>query len=502
MSSYARGQLSPDGSYRWDGTAWTPAAPNQPAPPPAWLSLRLSARASWLSLAGCVIVGLLADQFLRLGTIGLAATAMLVVAAAALVIARPIKRAQPLALAAVAVILAGFLTLRASPWLIWPDLLTATGLLAIAASIATSGSVFDIGIPEIAGRAFHALAHFATGIAYIARPAIDARGRVSGLGPLARGVAIAAPIAVLLCALLASADPVFASFLALNIDPGRLVLDVLFFAFGVIAMAGLLRLAAAEPLDRIDGPRWRLGSTETLVVLGVLDAIFAAFAFAQALAASGAAAGTLRAAGVTYSDYARNGFFQLLWVAGITLVVLVALSRISRVSARGFQLLALAAIALTLLIVFVAFRRLSLYEEAYGFTMLRLYSHIFAAWVAVVFLLLAAELLGTARNRRWFAGAVAASALAVVMALNVANPEALVVSLNVDHARSTHKIDSAYLAGLSSDATPAMVSALMDPAVRAQVRRAACAGPKSYAPEPVAFNLADLQAAAARRAHC
>ena len=49
---------------------------------------------------------------------------------------------------------------------------------------------------------------------------------------------------------------------------------------------------------------------------------------------------------------------------------------------------------MTLLIVLVAWMRLSLYEGAYGFTMLRLYSHIFAGWVAVVFVLLAADLAG------------------------------------------------------------------------------------------------------------
>src|SRR5205823_10690437 len=172
--------------------------------------------------------------------------------------------------------------------------------------------------------------------------------------------------------------------------------------------AGLLRLAASEPLDRVDGPTWRLGATEALVVLAILDAVFVVFALAQVLAASGAAAATLKSAGVTYADYARSGFFQLLWVSGITLAVLFLFSRISRLSQRrsalGFMVLAESAIALTLMIDAVAFHRLSLYEEAYGFTILRLYSQVLAGWVAVLLVLLGLVYIGMLNMMRWFSG--------------------------------------------------------------------------------------------------
>lgn len=501
VSSHPPGQLSPDARWRWDGTSWRPAA--QPGlVPPAWLSSRVSTPATWLTVAGCAVVGLLADQFLRVATFGLATTAMQVAAALTLALAHGLRRVESLALGALAVALAAFITVRSSPWLVWPDLFGSIALLTAAASIAVRGSILDLGVSEIAARACHALVHFVAGMGFVARPLLDARHSMVKAGPAARGLLIAAPIAVLIIALLASADPVFASFVTLNVDIGTFLLDVVFMIIGLAAMAGLARLAAAETLDRINGPTWRLGTTEALVVLAILDAIFAAFAFAQALAATGAAANTLHAAGVTYSDYARNGFFQLLWVAGITLAVLIALSRIIRLSSRVFVGLALVAIALTMLIVFVAYRRLSLYEEAYGFTMLRLYSHIFAVWVAAVFLLLAADLLGVSRGRRWFAGAAAATALAVLLALNVLNPEALVVAHNVERARATHKLDTDYLASLSSDATPAMVNAISIPGMSSQLRGAACTGSKAYSPPLAAFNLADQQAAAARRARC
>ena len=238
------------------------------------------------------------------------------------------------------------------------------------------------------------------------------------------------------------------------------------------------------------------------------DAIFTGFAVAQVLAAAGAAGDTLRAAGISYADYARSGFFQLLWVAGITAVVLIVFSRITglnqRRTRRAFLVLGEIGVALTLLIVFVAFQRLSLYESAYGFTMLRLYSQIFAVWIAVVFALLAADMAGLFPRRRWFVGATSISAMAVLLALNLANPEAVVVALNVNLARSMHKIDAQYLAELSSDATPALLDqrVQVDAALGREISRVACAGPRSYSVSPAAFNWSVAEAASARRRGC
>jgi hypothetical protein len=475
---------------------------------PGWISLKLRSQATWKTLGGAVLAGLLADQFLRAGSFGLAATVTVAAAAVMLVTLGSLKRTEAGLMAGAAVLMSIWLTLRASPWLLWPDLLAGITLIGIAASLSIRGSIFDLGMAELAARALHAGVHVVTGACFIARPIVGARRRYATLVPLARGLLIAAPIAAVLGGLLASADPVFASFFSLNVDAGQLLLDAFFVLLGFLAMAGFFRLAASEPLDRVDGPAWRLGATEALVVLVVLDAVFAAFALAQVLAAAGAASDSLRSAGVTYSEYARSGFFQLLWVSGITLVVLVVFSRISGLSERStkltFTLLAEIAISLTLMVVVVAFNRLSLYEEAYGFTMLRLYSHIFAVGIAVVFLLLALDLLGVKSQRRWFVGAVGATVVTMLLALNLINPEAVVVMLNVDHAKSSHKIDSGYFAELSSDATPALVTSResLDPALRLQLDKVVCAGPSQYSVSLAAFNWADAQAAAARRANC
>lgn len=511
------GQVSADGMWRWDGASWQPvAAGTMQQPGPSWLNLDVRATPTWVALAGTLIVGLIADQALRIGTFGLAASLAVAVSALFLVFTGRLLTLGSRLLAAAAVLFGVWLSARASSWLLWPDLAMSFALLGLAASLAHSGSLLDTGIAEAAARAVHAFIHGMGGAAFIVRPLRQTRdrltaGRAQGalpfVGPLARGLLIAAPIAILLTGMLAAADPVFASFFNLNLDIGQLILDAVFVLIGSLTIAGLLRLAAADPVSRVNGPVWRLGSIEGLVVLAVLDAIFAAFAVAQAIAAAGAAGDTLHAAGLTYADYARSGFFELLWVAGITAIVLILFSRITGLTRpstkRAFLVLGQIGIVLTLLIVFVAFRRLSLYEEAYGFTMLRLYSQVFAVWIAVVFLLLAADMAGVLRHRRWFVGATWVSAIVLLLAVNLANPEAVVVALNIDHARSAHKIDTQYLAELSSDATPALLASRsqLDPALGRDIARVACAGPKAYAVR-LNFNWSDAAAASARSEGC
>jgi len=498
------GQLSADGRWRWDGTAWQPVAVTVPS----WASPAVRFNATWAAAVAALLIGVVADQWIRTGTFGLGASITFLIGAVVVIRLGRLERPESRILVGLAALFACWFTLRASPWLLWPDLIAAVALVGLAASVAVRGSAFDLGVAELAARAVQALVQVAAGVGFVGRPLLKTRGRLAAAVPLLRGVLIAVPIAALLAGLLASADPVFASFFNLNIDVGRLLLDVLFIAVGSLCAAGLLRLAASEPLDRFDGPAWRLGGTEALVVLAILDAVFAAFAIAQVLAASGAAADTLRSAGVTYADYARSGFFQLLWVSGITLAVLFLFSRISKFSNRrnalAFMVLAECAIALTLMVDVVAFRRLSLYEEAFGFTMLRLYSHVFAVWIAVVFGLLAADFVGLWSRRRWFVGATVASALTVLLGLNFINPEALVVAFNTNHAQTAHKIDGDYLSQLSSDATPALLASrtFLDQALQSQVDKAACAGERVYSAPLAAFNWSDAQAAAARRSGC
>ena len=117
-------QLSADGRWRWDGARWQPVAPAVPRLP-AWAEGRVRQNATWAALAAAVLVGLLADQSLRNGRFGLAASLTIVLGGAASIWVGGLRRLESRLLVLVAAVFAVCLTLRASPWLLWPDLIVA-----------------------------------------------------------------------------------------------------------------------------------------------------------------------------------------------------------------------------------------------------------------------------------------------------------------------------------------------------------------------------------------
>ncbi len=103
--------------------------------------------------------------------------------------------------------------------------------------------------------------------------------------------------------------------------------------------------------------------------------------------------------------------------------------------------------------------------DAFGLTMLRLYSLTVAWWLGAVFVLVGIALAGFGRTRHWLLGAVAASMLLAAQVLNLLDPEAYVVDHNSrrasgDLTAQTIGFDAGYTATLSDDAVPALYAAL------------------------------------------
>jgi hypothetical protein len=112
-----------------------------------------------------------------------------------------------------------------------------------------------------------------------------------------------------------------------------------------------------------------------------------------------------------------------------------------------------------------AFQRLRLYEAAYGYTQLRLYSHVFMVWLAVAFVWFLVTLwrwpldrLGTGPDR--FAIGAFVAALGFLITLNAINPDAFIAEQNLARYQVTGKLDAYYLTRLSEDAVPALVLAM------------------------------------------
>lgn len=391
-------------------------------------------------------------------------------------------------LPATALVLAVFVGVRGDPVLVFFDILASLGLTTAALAAIGGHAVTRRLLPGVAalvGRVVGWTAFSAPSVisdaAVAVRPGEATRGRLARARPFLRGLLIALPVVVVFTALFAAADAVFATIVGDLFDvqldlgelPGRL------FVAAVIAWmaAGALAFVADAPsqADPVVGDRFRfLGSTEAIVVLVAVDAVFLVFVALQAAYLFGGL-DTLAASGLTYAEYARRGFFELLAVAalagGLVLVGEAVIQRRSRAYVAG----AIGLMVLTAVVLASAFLRLRLYQDAYGWTELRFYVLASIGWLALgIGMAIAALWLD---RSRWLVHGLVMAAALVGLAINVIGPVRHVAEQNVARALNPALVapdgrsglDAEYISGLGHDAVPAIISAL--PALPEHTRR-------------------------------
>ncbi|MFI6645122.1 DUF4153 domain-containing protein [Streptomyces sp. NPDC050504] len=290
-----------------------------------------------------------------------------------------------------------------------------------------------------------------------------------GWGRFVRPALVAVGLLVVFGALFAGADAAFADLLgslapdvSMDDSPWR---ALLFLAGLVGALAAARTAAAPVRWDRIKTREGRArGRMEWALPLVVLDALFAVFIAVQLAVLFGGYDKVLEKTGLTYAEYARQGFWQLLCATLLTLLVIaLALRWAPRSDPRDRTLVRVVLgvlCVLTLVVVVSALRRMELYVDAYGLTRLRVSVAAMEIWLGVVLLLIiGAGILGARRLPQ----VIAASAAAAVLAFGLLSPDALVAEQNVQRyeraaakGEGAEKIDLSYLRGLSADAVPAL----------------------------------------------
>ena len=387
---------------------------------------------------------------------------VLVVAVALAVAARfaraeaPGRRVERWVWGGAALLLVSAAVLRDAAWVVVPALL---GALALG-SLAVAGGRTWAGV----GRGLvAAVVRSPRGPGLVVRGAISAvpAGSAPPLRPIARGAGLAAILLTVFGVLFVTGDAAFAQ-LAVDTLPTTRDADVLVLRAVVlvaaVALAGGLALARlAGPRDHAGPPRRRLASSEWLVALVALDLLVAAFVGVQLAVLFGDERHVLTTAGLTYAEYARAGFVQLLVAAALTLAVAGAALRWSPPGRRTAIRAALGVLcALTLVVLASALHRLDLYQDAYGATRLRLAAH---AGILLTGALLALVLGALAIARfAWLPRAVTATVALALAGFVAVNPDLRIAERNLARA----EVDEAYLRELSADAAPALPRRLVD----------------------------------------
>jgi len=407
-------------------------------------------------LLAAVATGVLAALALPFHDLGLG-TFLVLLAAGTVVLAASRRRREPftLACAGLCVLLAATSMLRDADWIIVLCLLAGTALClcGVTAGRTVPGFVLAGVAWPLAGL---------RGLPWLGRTL----GRLTGFGHSAavvRTLVWSALGLIVFGALFASADALLAewsSALLPDLTWGSAVVRT----FVAVAVGGMVLAAAYLALNppRVEpdwsAPRPVAHRFEWLAPVLVVNAVFAAFLVAQAAVVFGGHDYLQRTTGLTYAAYVHQGFGQLTIATALTLLVIWAAARKVPRDTPADRLWLRASLGLlcvqTLVVVASALHRMDLYQEAYGFTQLRLLVDVFEGWLGL--LVLAVVAAGVVLRAGWLPRFALFSGVVALLALAAINPDAWIAQQNLDRYADTGKVDWTYLRSLSDDAVPVL----------------------------------------------
>ena len=176
------------------------------------------------------------------------------------------------------------------------------------------------------------------------------------------------------------------------------------------------------------------------IALGAVCVLYLVFMLSQLPYFFSAFTGERPVGWLVYSEYARQGFFELCGITVINLVLILAgnlTCKKRRVDSRMLKVLNIALALITLALIATAFSKMALYIDAYGLTMPRLLPCVFMLFLGAVFIALIAL-------QKWNFSIVRFALVAgavLLCGVFMSNPDAMVVRYNTDR----------YLSGTLSD---------------------------------------------------
>lgn len=270
------------------------------------------------------------------------------------------------------------------------------------------------------------------------------------------GILISIPVLMVVLKLLISADTQFERLLGAIPDWFN-VLDaegmVRFFAivFFTFAFFGFLQALFNKQIkvlkQQADTEKFKLDPIITATVLILINIVYVLFTIVQFKYFFG---GALQD-DLTYAEYARKGFFELLFVTminlSITVLVLTFVDRASLTMKRLTQIMLTLLVFSSSVMLSSAFIRLSMYEEAYGFTLTRVLAHSFMLFLVIIF---AYTLVKIWIEKLSLVHFYFISSLIYYTGITLVDLDKIVVKENINRYEVTGKIDVHYLNSLSS----------------------------------------------------
>lgn len=265
-----------------------------------------------------------------------------------------------------------------------------------------------------------------------------------------KALCITIPIVIVIVAILASADSVFNNmiFNILNVFTNifssidfsgfiiRLILIICIFIYLSSFFYNITKYEEEPVLENYTNESKKIESMTLKMVLTALNIVYLIFCIIQINSLF------MQKTNINYADYARQGFFQLMIVSIINLIVILIAKKYGEENNKYINFMEILMIIFTLIIIVSSAVRMYFYEQAYGYTLLRLLVYCVLLTEAILLIPTILYILNKHRNliKTYFT-------IIVVMyiGMNIINFDAIIANRNINRYIETGKIDLEYL---------------------------------------------------------
>lgn len=180
------------------------------------------------------------------------------------------------------------------------------------------------------------------------------------------------------------------------------------------------------------------------MLLVVLNIVYLVFCYIQvnSLFAKVNLAGTFN-----YAEYARSGFFQLMFVSFINFVLILISNNHNEKREKFIKILNLFLIVFTIIIVLSSMYRMYMYEIEYGLTYLRTFVFIILGTELLVFIPTVMYILSSKFDLLKWGGIIV---LCVYVSINFARLDNIIINNNINRTNSKVDVDYDYICAISS----------------------------------------------------
>ena len=263
-----------------------------------------------------------------------------------------------------------------------------------------------------------------------------------------KSLCIVLPIVIVVLILLSSADSIFENIFErlfnMNIPIDDFITRIIYFIILFLYLiSSILFLKDSYPFEKIKRQEYKEKDALTIkLLLTFLNVIYLIFDIIQINSL------LLHrvSSGFNYADYARSGFFQLMIITFINITIIL-LSKRSK-ETNYIKVMSIILVLLTYVIIVSSFFRMYLYEQAYGYTVLRLGVYTILVTEGILLLPTIAYIIN--KNIKIFYYYLIIT-LVVYTSVNLFSVDRIIAENNINRYRKTGKIDVDYLENYNYD---------------------------------------------------